>query len=111
MTLTPEQVALREAAMAATPGPRIAGDDEDSDMLLVGPETYPGLVTQPVVSLHNEANAVYIAAANPAAILALLAQLEVVPSVPAQTGTRPDFSKFATLEEYRAAVHAFEPQP
>lgn len=46
-----------------TPGPWIAGDDEDSDFFLVGPEEFPGLVTRPVVQLHDEANARLIAAA------------------------------------------------
>lgn len=63
---------LESAAKAATPGPWIAGDDDDSNYLLVGPHDGDHIVYQPVVSLHNEANAYYIAAANPAAILKLL---------------------------------------
>lgn len=46
-----------------TPGPWIAGDDEDSDFYLVGPEIYPGIVANPVVRLHDEGNARLIAAA------------------------------------------------
>lgn len=42
---------------AHTPGPWIAGDDEDSDFFLVGPHDGDGIVYQPVVKLHNEANA------------------------------------------------------
>jgi hypothetical protein len=64
---------LKKLAEAATPGPWIAGDDEDSDYFLVGPHDGDGLVFHPVVTLHTEANADYIAAANPAAILKLLA--------------------------------------
>jgi hypothetical protein len=64
---------LKKLAEAATPGPWIAGDDEDSDYFLVGPHDGDGLVSHPVVTLHSESNADYIAAANPAAILELLA--------------------------------------
>lgn len=46
-----------------TPGPWIAGDDEDSDFYLVGPHDGDGIVYQPVVKLHDEANALLIAAA------------------------------------------------
>lgn len=46
-----------------TPGPWIAGDDEDSDYYLVGPHDGDGIVYQPVVKLHSEANARLIAAA------------------------------------------------
>ncbi|QRF55789.1 ead/Ea22-like family protein [Variovorax paradoxus] len=69
--------AIREALAAGpTPGPWIAGDDEDSDFLLVGPEEYPGLVCRPVVSLHAERDARFIAACNPEAITTILAALE-----------------------------------
>lgn len=63
---------LRKLAEAATPGPWIAGDDEDSDYFLVGPHDGDEIVFRPVVKLHVQNNAYYIAAANPAAILALL---------------------------------------
>lgn len=46
-----------------TPGPWIAGDDEGSDYYLVGPHDGDGIVYQPVVKLHSEANARLIAAA------------------------------------------------
>lgn len=64
---------LKKLAEAATNGPWINGDDEDSDLCLVGPAFAHGLVCHPVVSLHDEANANFIAAANPAAVLELLA--------------------------------------
>lgn len=67
---------LKELAEKATPGPWVAGDDEDSDYFLVGPCGDDGIVYQSVVKLHSETNADYIAAANPAAILELIAQLE-----------------------------------
>jgi hypothetical protein len=69
---------LKQAAMKATPGPWIAGDDEDSDYFLIGPEAYPDIVTRPVVKLHAEYDALYLAAANPAAILSLIAQVEAL---------------------------------
>lgn len=40
-----------------TTEPWIAGDDEDSDYYLVGPHDGDGIVYQPVVKLHSEANA------------------------------------------------------
>lgn len=46
-----------------TPGPWIAGDDEDSDYFLVGPHDGDELVTQPIVRLHHEYDARLIAAA------------------------------------------------
>ena len=46
-----------------TPGPWIAGDDEDSDYFLVGPHDRDGIVYHPVVKLHDEYNARLIAAA------------------------------------------------
>jgi len=46
-----------------TPGPWIAGNDEDSDYFLVGPHDGDGLVHRPVVKLHSEADADLIAAA------------------------------------------------
>lgn len=67
---------LKELAEKATPGPWVAGDDEDSDYFLVGPCGDDGIVYQSVVKLHSETNADYIAAANPAAILELIAKLE-----------------------------------
>lgn len=67
---------LRKLAEAATQGPWIAGDDEDSDYYLVGPPSFGTVVTNPVVQLHALNNAEFIAAANPAAILELLARLE-----------------------------------
>lgn len=67
---------LKELAEKATPGPWVAGDDEDSDYFLVGPCGDDGIVYQSVVKLHSEINADYIAAANPAEILELIAKLE-----------------------------------
>ena len=61
-----------------TPGPWIAGDDEGSDYYLVGPHDGDGIVYQPVVKLHSEANARLIAAAPEmlAALQAVLAEIE-----------------------------------
>lgn len=67
---------LRKLAEAATQGPWIAGDDEDSDYYLVGPPSFDRVVTNPVVQLHALNNAEFIAAANPAAIIALLDRVE-----------------------------------
>lgn len=69
-------IEVRKLAEAATPGPWIAGDDEDSDYFLVGPHDGDGIVFRPVVKLHPQNNAAYIAAANPATILSLLDRLE-----------------------------------
>lgn len=68
---------LRKLAEAAIPGPWINGDDEDSGYCLVGPHDGDGIVFQPVVKLHNETNAEYIAAANPQTILAMLDLIEL----------------------------------
>lgn len=43
--------------MEHTKEPWICGDDEDSDYCLVGPHDGDGIVYQPVVKLHSEANA------------------------------------------------------
>jgi len=67
---------LRKLAEAATQGPWIAGDDEDSDYYLVGPPSFGTVVTNPVVQLHALNNAEFIAAANPAAILELIDRVE-----------------------------------
>jgi len=67
---------LRKLAEAATQGPWIAGDDEDSDYYLVGPPSFGTIVTNPVVQLHALNNAEFIAAANPAAILELIDRVE-----------------------------------
>lgn len=66
---------LKELALAATPGPWINGNDDDSDSCLVGPHR-DGIVSRPVVKLSSECDAEYIAAANPAAVLALIAEVE-----------------------------------
>lgn len=94
MPLTPEQETLRQAAMAATPGPwdfdtadtpfRIAGGEVvGGDPLPYGDvytaqewETPEGSEVLVVAQEIGVANGRFIAAANPSAILALLAQLE-----------------------------------
>ena len=63
-----------------TPGPWIAGDDEGSDYYLVGPHDGDGIVYQPVVKLHSEANARLIAAA-PELLEALIEARSVCMSV------------------------------
>ncbi len=45
-----------------TPGPWIAGDDDDSDFFVVGPHV-DRIVSQPVVKLHSMYDAFLIAAA------------------------------------------------
>jgi hypothetical protein len=96
MSLTPAQQELKAAALAATPGPWHSGSFDRNGINLTVYAVAEELryVAQcsdflNVTPTPNEANARYIAAANPAAILALLAQLEAqaAPSVPAQTGT------------------------
>ena len=52
----------------------IAGNDEDSDYSLVGTHDGDYLVSNPVVKLHNEHMAEFIAACNPVAIAELLAE-------------------------------------
>ena len=67
---------LKRLAEAATVGPWIAGNDDDSDYYLVGPVAFDRVVTHPVVKLHNERNADYIAAASPDVVLGLIKSLE-----------------------------------
>lgn len=69
-------IELRKLAEAATAGPWIAGDDEDSDYFLVGPHDGDEIVFRSVVKLHAQNNALFIAAANPAAVISLLDQIE-----------------------------------
>jgi hypothetical protein len=83
MPLTPEQQQLRDAAKQATPGPWHAGsfDRNGAKPTVYAADTELRYVAQCVDFLNvtptpNEANARFIAAANPAAILALLDQLE-----------------------------------
>ena len=66
---------LKRLAEAATVGPWIAGNDDDSDYYLVGPVAFDRVVTHPVVKLHNERNADYIAAASPDVVLGLIKSL------------------------------------
>lgn len=91
MTLTPEQQALREAAMAATAGPwelLPVMEGGINHLCPVGPDGFSLLTVvhqgeAPFGAVYSDTDAKFIAAANPAAILALLAQLEsaTVPSV------------------------------
>lgn len=67
---------LKRLAEAATVGPWIAGNDDDSDYYLVGPVAFDRVVTHPVVKLHNERNADYIAAASPDVVLRLIAVID-----------------------------------
>lgn len=55
---------LERIAKAATNGPWIAGDDEDSDYYLIGPHE-DGLVSNAVVKTHDVNNAEFIASFNP----------------------------------------------
>jgi hypothetical protein len=89
-----------------TPGPWIAGDDQDSDYFLVGPASFDKVVTNPVVKLHNEFNARLIAAAPE-----LLAALREVAQTLAwhQHGECRGFSDYlfstaAALSMARAAI-------
>jgi len=67
-----ERDALRKLAEAATPGPWIAGDDQDSDYFLIGPPSFDAVVTNLVVKLHAQNNALFLAEANPAKVIELL---------------------------------------
>lgn len=62
-----DRAALREAASKATPGPWVALDEEVADQGMA-------LIADCFQNKYN--NARYIALANPAAVLALLARLE-----------------------------------
>jgi hypothetical protein len=84
---------LEALARAATPGPWIAGDDEDSDLYLVGPAAFDDVVCHPVVRLHAEFNADYIAAANPETVLALIAKIRATEGQ-AQTSAAIDRKEF-----------------
>lgn len=88
MALTPDQEKMREAAKAATPGPwRECGHDRggcpcamiwatESDELVAVAWKGDDMVPAPAVAPN--VNAAHIAAANPAAILALLDQVEAL---------------------------------
>lgn len=92
MTLTPEMQALREAAERATPGKwiaqheyggeRLTDEDTGNEFSSVLPEngSWPDDVICEVWSGNHldEPNAKFIAAANPAAILALIASYEAL---------------------------------
>jgi hypothetical protein len=82
---------LKAAALAATPGPWISVDDHwsDGDDALISCGSREGMIAIAKIdgggsasdynepfSTEQQANVRYIAAANPAAILALLAELE-----------------------------------
>ena len=71
-------IELRKLAEAATAGPWIAGDDEDSDYFLVGPHDVDKIVFRPVVKLHDQNDALFIAAANPAQVLSMLDTIEAL---------------------------------
>lgn len=81
---------LKKVVEEATPGPWINGNDEDSCLCLVGPEDYPGLVGHPVVSLHDERNAEYIATFNPSLVSKLLRAVEILYGVKNIFHTNPD---------------------
>jgi len=78
----PEELAAIQQALDAgpTPGPWIAGNDDDSDRFLIGPQEFPGIVCHPVVSLHAEKDADYIAACNPASMTAVLTHISALQS-------------------------------
>lgn len=87
--LTPEQEALKSAALAATPGPWHAGsfDRNGVKSMVYAADEELRYVAQcsdffNATPTPNESNAKFIAAANPAAILAMLAQLEVAAHAP-----------------------------
>jgi len=67
---------LKKRAMDATPGPWYEQDDEDSaaGAVFVMPES--DVWMPPICRITTEANAAYVAAANPAAILELIAENE-----------------------------------
>lgn len=114
---------LKELAISATPGPwdfdtaetpfRIAGGEVvGGDALPYGDvytvaewETPDGSESLVVAQEIGTANGRFIAAANPAAILALLAQVEAAPSIPAQTVAVSDVEQSRALWE-AALAHA-----
>lgn len=67
---------LKKRALDATPGPWYEQDDEDSaaGAVFIMPES--DLWTPPICRITTEFNAAYIAAANPAVILELIAESE-----------------------------------
>jgi len=67
---------LKKRAMLATPGPWVEVDDEDSagGAVFIIPDT--DLWTPPICRITIEADAAFIAAANPHAVLGLIADLE-----------------------------------
>jgi hypothetical protein len=100
--LTPEQEALKQAALAATQGPWVHRHDPGNPVGVQHGVKLGGEFGAWVCDCLDNAdqrtdggvagdrNAQFIAAANPTAILALLAQIEAakeVPIIPAQTGT------------------------
>ena len=109
--LTPDQEKLKEAALAATQGPwRECGHDRggcscgmiwatESDELVA--EAWKGDYMVPASTVAPNVNAAYIAAANPAAILAILAQLEQVQGDAAPTDELP-----MALDQLSAIVDA-----
>ena len=71
--MTPEQrAALREAAKKATPGPWFMEPDETSPDILAAPGVVARTVASDMPRQVDALNAAFIAAANPAAVLALL---------------------------------------
>ena len=67
--------------MQYTPGPWVVCDEDDTDYCLVGPHDGDGLVYNPVVKLHGEANARLIAA-SPEMLNALVAAETVLRYLP-----------------------------
>ena len=82
---------LKKRAMDATPGPWYEQDDEDSaaGAVFVMPES--DVWMPPICRITTEANAAYVAAANPAAILELIAENESL---------RKDAERYRAISEY-----------
>lgn len=73
---------LKKAAEAATPGPWYEQDDEDSaaGAVFIMPESEAW--APPICRITVESNAAFIAAANPSAVLALIAENERLRALP-----------------------------
>lgn len=95
MNLTPEQIALKEAAQKATPGPWLHRHDPGNPVGVQHGVKLAGEFGAWVCDCLDNAdrkiddgvagarNAAFIALANPATILALIAQVEAAPEVSA----------------------------
>lgn len=117
--LTEDQRKLRDAAQAATPGPwhhdsdPIKGDPLNRlrcRVVAMGRTIMQSYYSSGGEDAQGESDNRFASLANPAAILALLAQVEAAPSVPAQTGIDllavADAARKRIAEEYERRVES-----